>query len=207
MIYRNEYNVEEFDNLNNNGFSSKKKKFTIIVNPIGRNGIAFPTIEYRAQIKALDIVNNIPKDLVHKVDIDIKPYPDGRDFALIKKHSYRINVLHPRTDLYELMKKAEWQDLLNIGNVKPLQWLVYYDDVTGLRSVLENGGTQHHTGAIGRLHGLDEVVDPRLEGRVRELGSGHRLRGHPQPGVTDVQDREDRQFRPRGSWAPSRRSP
>lgn len=47
-----------------------------------------------------------------------------------------------RTDyIVELMKKKDWKELLNKGQIKPLQWLVYYNDVTGLRTVVENGGT------------------------------------------------------------------
>lgn len=47
-----------------------------------------------------------------------------------------------RTDfIVELMKKPDWQELLKEGQIKPLQWLVYYNDVTGLRMVTENGGT------------------------------------------------------------------
>ncbi len=47
-----------------------------------------------------------------------------------------------RTDLiFELMKKSNWKSLLSEGVVKPLQWLVYYDDTTALRAVLEQGGT------------------------------------------------------------------
>lgn len=47
-----------------------------------------------------------------------------------------------RTDfIVELMKKPDWQELLKEGQIKPLQWLVYYNDVTGLRLVMENGGT------------------------------------------------------------------
>ncbi len=47
-----------------------------------------------------------------------------------------------RTDcIVELMKMPNWKETLNKGVVKPLQWLVYYDDVTGLKSVVENGGT------------------------------------------------------------------
>lgn len=46
-----------------------------------------------------------------------------------------------RTDfILELMKKPGWPKLLHKGRVKPLQWLVYYNDTTGLRAVLENGG-------------------------------------------------------------------
>ncbi len=47
-----------------------------------------------------------------------------------------------RTDfMIELMKNSKWKQLLFEGNVKPLQWLIYYNDVTGLRLVLENGGS------------------------------------------------------------------
>ena len=46
-----------------------------------------------------------------------------------------------RTDfIIELMKIPEWETILHQGSVKTLQWLVYYNDTTGLRSVLENGG-------------------------------------------------------------------
>ncbi len=47
-----------------------------------------------------------------------------------------------RTDyIIELLKKPDWSALLNQGRIKPLQWLVYYNDVTGLRAVIEKGGT------------------------------------------------------------------
>lgn len=46
-----------------------------------------------------------------------------------------------RTDfIFELLKQPNWKTLLQEGSVKPLQWLVYYNDVTGLRAVLEAGG-------------------------------------------------------------------
>jgi len=46
-----------------------------------------------------------------------------------------------RTDfIFELMKISNWKDLLMQGQVRPLQWLVYYDDTTGLKAVLEKGG-------------------------------------------------------------------
>ncbi|MBE9461596.1 ankyrin repeat domain-containing protein [Dyadobacter subterraneus] len=46
-----------------------------------------------------------------------------------------------RTDLIiELIKKPDWQDILHRGQIKPLQWLVYYNDTTGLRAVLSAGG-------------------------------------------------------------------
>ena len=33
-----------------------------------------------------------------------------------------------------------WKEVLHQGSVKTLQWLVYYNDTTGLRAVLESGG-------------------------------------------------------------------
>ena len=46
-----------------------------------------------------------------------------------------------RTDsIFELLKQPNWQALLNQGSVKPLQWLVYYNDTTALKAVLEAGG-------------------------------------------------------------------
>ncbi len=46
-----------------------------------------------------------------------------------------------RTDfIIELMKKPDWLEVLNQGRIKPLQWLVYYNDTTGLRAVIENSG-------------------------------------------------------------------
>ena len=47
-----------------------------------------------------------------------------------------------RTDyIYKLFKLDNWKELLNEGYVKPMQWLVYYNDTTALRAVLENGGS------------------------------------------------------------------
>lgn len=47
-----------------------------------------------------------------------------------------------RTDyIIELMRHANWRDLLFAGQVKPLQWLIYYNDLTGLRMVIDKGGS------------------------------------------------------------------
>src|SRR5690606_8143879 len=47
-----------------------------------------------------------------------------------------------RTDFFiELMGRENWKDSLNQGPVRPLPWLVYFNDFTGLKSVIENGGT------------------------------------------------------------------
>lgn len=46
-----------------------------------------------------------------------------------------------RTDyIFQLFKKSNWKELLNAGQVKPLQWLVYYNDTTALKAVMEQGG-------------------------------------------------------------------
>jgi len=46
-----------------------------------------------------------------------------------------------RTDLvHELLRRADWRETLTEGRVRPLQWFVYYNDVTALKAVLESGG-------------------------------------------------------------------
>lgn len=46
-----------------------------------------------------------------------------------------------RTDLIcDLLQLPGWRDLLGEGEVKPLQWCVYYNDVTALKAVLAAGG-------------------------------------------------------------------
>ena len=46
-----------------------------------------------------------------------------------------------RTDLvFELLKLDRWKDVLHDGEVKPLQWFVYYNDTTALKAVLNAGG-------------------------------------------------------------------
>ena len=47
-----------------------------------------------------------------------------------------------RTDyIVYLMRHPDWKELLQKGEIKPLQWLVYYNDLTALRAILEAGGT------------------------------------------------------------------
>lgn len=46
-----------------------------------------------------------------------------------------------RTDfIIKLLKKPDWKNLLTEGAIKPLQWLVYYNDTTALKYVLSAGG-------------------------------------------------------------------
>ena len=47
-----------------------------------------------------------------------------------------------RTDfVFHLLHLSNWEKILQQGHIKPLQWLVYYNDVTALRAILEAGGT------------------------------------------------------------------
>lgn len=51
-------------------------------------------------------------------------------------------IARGRTDyLVELLRLPNWRETLNSGRVKPLQWLVYYNDLTGLKLVLDRGGS------------------------------------------------------------------
>ena len=46
-----------------------------------------------------------------------------------------------RTDLvFDLLAMPDWLQILNEGRFKPLQWFVYYNDVTALKAVLNAGG-------------------------------------------------------------------
>lgn len=52
-----------------------------------------------------------------------------------------IRIASGRTDLFvDLLKRDDWRDVLTQGRIKPLQWLVYYDDVTAMKLVLDAGG-------------------------------------------------------------------
>jgi len=47
-----------------------------------------------------------------------------------------------RTDyIFQLIKKPDFEEIIRRGPVRALQWLVYYNDTTALRAVLEAGGT------------------------------------------------------------------
>lgn len=46
-----------------------------------------------------------------------------------------------RTDLvFDLLALPDWQDILREGDVKAMQWFVYYNDTTALKAVLSAGG-------------------------------------------------------------------
>lgn len=46
-----------------------------------------------------------------------------------------------RTDyILELLNEPNWKEVLQEGEIKPLQWLVYFNDTTGLKAVLKAGG-------------------------------------------------------------------
>ncbi len=57
-----------------------------------------------------------------------------------------------RTDyIFQLIRKPNWKELLHQGDVKLLQWLVYYNDTTALRAVIENGGNLKSIDLNGEL--------------------------------------------------------
>jgi uncharacterized protein len=46
-----------------------------------------------------------------------------------------------RTDfVVHLLKHPDWRNLLHQGQVRPLQWIVYYNDATALRLIVDHGG-------------------------------------------------------------------
>ena len=50
-------------------------------------------------------------------------------------------IARGRTDyIVELLQLPHWKDYLSQGEVKPLQWLVYYNDITALKAILNAGG-------------------------------------------------------------------
>ncbi|MEO1049276.1 MAG: ankyrin repeat domain-containing protein [Bacteroidota bacterium] len=51
------------------------------------------------------------------------------------------HISRGRTDyIFYLLEKPGWREYLHQGSVKPLQWLVYYDDTSALRAILQAGG-------------------------------------------------------------------
>ncbi len=50
-------------------------------------------------------------------------------------------IARGRTDLVlDLLQRPDWERLLDSKPVSPLQWFVYYNDLTALRNVLQAGG-------------------------------------------------------------------
>jgi ankyrin repeat protein len=57
------------------------------------------------------------------------------------KETLRDRISRGRTDLvFELLKLPDWREVLTAGDVKPLSWFIYYNDVTALKAVLAAGG-------------------------------------------------------------------
>jgi len=49
-------------------------------------------------------------------------------------------IARGRTDLvFELLRLSDWREMLTHGRIRPLQWFVYYGDVTAMKAVLEAG--------------------------------------------------------------------
>jgi uncharacterized protein len=59
----------------------------------------------------------------------------------MNKESILDHISRGRTDLvFELLRLPDWRAVLGEGQIKALQWFVYYNDVTALKAVLEAGG-------------------------------------------------------------------
>ncbi len=59
----------------------------------------------------------------------------------MKKKALLDLISRGRTDLvFDLLSLPDWNAILHEGDVKPLQWFVYYNDTTALKAVLNAGG-------------------------------------------------------------------
>lgn len=57
------------------------------------------------------------------------------------KETIHDRIGRGRTDLvFELLKLPDWQTVLHEGEIKPIQWFVYYNDTTAIKAVLDAGG-------------------------------------------------------------------
>jgi len=53
-----------------------------------------------------------------------------------------INLIsRGRTDfIFRLLDLPDWEEWLNYGSYKVIQWLVYYDDLTAIKAIINKGG-------------------------------------------------------------------
>ncbi len=59
----------------------------------------------------------------------------------MSKEQLLDRISRGRTDLvFELLCLPDWNAILQEGDVKPLQWFVYYNDTTAIKAVLAAGG-------------------------------------------------------------------
>lgn len=59
----------------------------------------------------------------------------------MNKEALLDHIVRGRTDLvFDLLALSDWQQALHEGQIKPLQWFVYYNDTTALKAVLNAGG-------------------------------------------------------------------
>ncbi len=46
-----------------------------------------------------------------------------------------------RTDyVFKLLQLENWKEILHKGSVRPIQWLIYYNDLTAIKAILNSGG-------------------------------------------------------------------
>ena len=59
----------------------------------------------------------------------------------MNKDTILDRISRGRTDLvFDLLKLDGWRSVLHEGQIKPLQWFVYFNDTTALKAILDAGG-------------------------------------------------------------------
>lgn len=62
----------------------------------------------------------------------------------MKKETVLDHISRGRTDLvFDFLRLSDWRSILHEGQIRVLQWFVYYNDTTALKAVLEIGGDLH----------------------------------------------------------------
>jgi ankyrin repeat protein len=71
---------------------------------------------------------------------DVRPIRPREDVQM-DRATILDRISRGRTDdVYELLSLPDWRSVLHAGRIRPLQWLVYYGDVTAIKAVLAAGG-------------------------------------------------------------------
>lgn len=59
----------------------------------------------------------------------------------MNKEEILNHISRGRTDfVFDLLRLPDWRQSLQEGQIRPMQWFVYYNDVTALKTVIASGG-------------------------------------------------------------------
>lgn len=62
-------------------------------------------------------------------------------FSAMEKTAVLDAISRGRTDfVHQILRQPDWKSVLCEGRITPMQWFVYYNDVTAIKVVLEAGG-------------------------------------------------------------------